>query len=107
MSLWEYIFGTRKTPQELTKEWISDLKKELRSTDRAIRTGQRELNKLKREIKKYAKHSETDRVKIAAKSIVTTKKNISRFHKQKGHIRTCILSVKYHISIPHKKFWKK
>lgn len=74
------LFGKSKTPKEKVEEWSREIKKEQRGIQRQIRDIEREQNKVKAEIKKNAKKGDVDSCKILAKSIVESKKAVTKLH---------------------------
>lgn len=89
----EYLFGRRKTPDEILRE-------NKRAIDRAIRELEREKNrmeqqevKLKNDIKKEAKANQMDSVKIMAKDLVRTKSQIKKFNIMKANLQAISLKT--------------
>ena len=69
------MFGKKKTPQELSREWTRNMKREMRQMDRQIRKSQLNKKKMQAEMKKEAKNVSGDKqrmaaIRIMAKSIV-------------------------------------
>ena len=89
----EFLFGKRKTPEEILRE-------NKRSIDRAIRDLEREKDrmeqqevKLKNEIRKNAKANQMDSVKIMAKDLVRTKSQIKKFNLMKANLQAISLKT--------------
>ncbi|ETO21192.1 hypothetical protein RFI_16013, partial [Reticulomyxa filosa] len=90
------LFGKQKTPEELSKEWIKELKSQQRQIQQQIRKADRENQKLKAEMKAEAKRAQGDpqlmkAVKIMAKGVVQSNKNIARMYSTKTQINSVIL----------------
>lgn len=89
----EYLFGRRKTPDEILRE-------NKRAIDRAIRDLEREKGrmeqqeiKLVNEIRKNAKANQMDSVKIMAKDLVRTKSQIKKFNIMKANLQAISLKT--------------
>lgn len=89
----EYLFGRRKTPDEILRE-------NKRAIDRAIRELEREKGrmeqqeiKLVNEIRKNAKANQMDSVKIMAKDLVRTKSQIKKFNIMKANLQAISLKT--------------
>lgn len=92
MSIMEFFFGKRKTPDEILRE-------NKRSIDRAIRDIEKEKSRmeqqevnLKNDIRKNAKNNQMDSVKIMAKDLVRTKSQIKKFELMKANLQA--ISIK-------------
>jgi len=93
------LFGKKKTPEEMTREWIHNLKHEQRQVERSIKKADQEIVKLKNEMKKEAKNAQGDlkrmqAVKILARTIVQSNKQITHLYGVKGQINSVILHIK-------------
>ena len=93
------IFGKKKTPQELAREWTRNLKKEMRQMDRQIRKSQAAKKKLQAEMKKEAKNVNGDKqrlaaVRILAKSVVQQDKQIAHLYGCKAQMNSVVLQIK-------------
>lgn len=89
----EYLFGRKKTPDEILKE-------NKRAIDRAIRELEREKGrmeqqevKLVNEIRRNAKSNQMDSVKIMAKDLVRTKSQIKKFNIMKANLQAISLKT--------------
>lgn len=89
----EYLFGRKKTPDEILRE-------NKRAIDRAIRELEREKGrmeqqevKLVNEIRKNAKSNQMDSVKIMAKDLVRTKSQIKKFNIMKANLQAISLKT--------------
>jgi len=93
------IFGKQKSPEEMSKEWIKELKSQQRQIQQQIRKAEHENQKLKAEMKKEAKHAKGDpqlmkAVKILAKGVVQSNQNIARLYNTKTQINSVVLGIK-------------
>lgn len=89
----EFLFGRRKTPDEILRE-------NKRAIDRAIRDLEREKGrmeqqevKLSNDIRKAAKQGEMDTVKIMAKDLVRTKGQVKKFNIMKANLMAISLKT--------------
>lgn len=89
----EYLFGRKKTPDEILRE-------NKRAIDRAIRDLEREKGrmeqqevKLVNEIRKNAKSNQMDSVKIMAKDLVRTKSQVKKFNIMKANLQAISLKT--------------
>lgn len=89
----EWLFGRKKTPDEILRE-------NKRAIDRAIRELEREKGrmeqqevKLVNEIRKNAKTNQMDSVKIMAKDLVRTKSQIKKFNIMKANLQAISLKT--------------
>jgi len=89
----EWLFGKRKTPQEILRE-------NQRIINRAIREIEREKNKLQQsekrvivEIKKTAKQGQMSAVRIMAKDLVRNRKHVEKLVKMKTQLQTVSLRL--------------
>jgi len=93
------MFGKKKTAQELSREWTRNMKKEMRQIDRQIRKSQATKKKLQAEMKKEAKNVNGDKqrmaaVRIMAKSVVQTDKQIAHLYGTKAQMNSVCLQIK-------------
>jgi len=93
------IFGKKKSPEELTKEWTANLKHEQRQLQRSIRKAELENHKLKVELQKEAKNSQGDAkraqaLKVMARGIVQSNKQIAHLYSTRGQINSALLHIK-------------
>lgn len=89
----EWLFGRKKTPDEILRE-------NKRALDRAIRELDREKNRMEEqeakiiaEIKKNAKSNQMDAVKIMAKDLVRTKNQVKKFNLMKANLQAISLKT--------------
>eukprot|EP01084_Bolivina_argentea_P244174 409131_1 len=93
------MFGKKKTPQEMTREWTRNMKREMRQTDRQIRKAQQAKKKMQAEMKKEAKNVNGDKqrmqaVRIMAKSVVQQDKQIAHLYGVKAQMNSVVLQIK-------------
>jgi len=93
------MFGKKKTPQELSREWTREMKREMRQMDRQIRKSQLNKKKMQAEMKKEAKNVNGDKhrlaaVRIMAKSIVQQDKQIAQLYASKAQMNSVVLQIK-------------
>lgn len=89
----EWLFGRKKTPDEILRE-------NKRAIDRAIRELEREKGRMEQqevklinEIRKNAKANQMDSVKIMAKDLVRTKGQIKKFNIMKANLQAISLKT--------------
>ena len=97
------MFGKKKSPNELCKEWTRSLKKEMRQMDRRMRKTEYSERKMKVELKKEAIQlcRDHDRqryaaVRIMAKSIIQMRNQYSSLRQDKEKLNSVILELKEH-----------
>lgn len=89
----EWLFGRKKTPEELLRENQRTLNKAIRELDRERDKMEVQERKLIADIKKMAKDNQLDSVKIMAKDLVRTRKYIKKFRIMKANIQGVSLKV--------------
>lgn len=89
----EWLFGRKKTPEELLRENQRTLNKAIRELDRERVKMEQQEKKLIADIKKMAKDNQLDSVKIMAKDLVRTRKYIKKFILMKANIQAVSLKV--------------
>lgn len=89
----EWLFGRKKTPEELLRENKRTLDKAIRELDRERTKMEQQEKKLIADIKKMAKDNQIDSVKIMAKDLVRTRKYIKKFILMKANIQAVSLKV--------------
>lgn len=89
----EWLFGRKKTPEELLRENQRTLNKAIRELDREREKMEGQERKLIADIKKMAKDNQLDSVKIMAKDLVRTRKYIKKFRIMKANIQGVSLKV--------------
>lgn len=89
----EWLFGRRKTPEELLRQNQRSLNKAIRDLDRERIKMEGQEKKLIADIKKMAKENQMESVKIMAKDLVRTRKYIKKFILMKANIQAVSLKV--------------
>jgi charged multivesicular body protein 2A len=89
----EWLFGRKKTPEELLRANQRALNKAMRDLDRERTKMEQQEKKLIMDIKKMAKENQMDAVKIMAKDLVRTRRYIKKFIIMKTNIQAVALKV--------------
>ncbi|VDN58192.1 unnamed protein product [Dracunculus medinensis] len=94
------IFGQSKKPD--TKEQVRELQRkmrvELRQLDRQIHAIEREEIKVKKQIKEAAKKGDRDVCIVLAKSMLQSRKAVSKIHATKAQINSVIMGIQQQLS---------
>ena len=92
------LFGTDKNSHEKAKEKVNEISGKLRgegrALDRQIRTIEREEQKTILMIKDAAKKNQMEVCKIAAKSLVLSKKQKARIYSSKAQINSVVMQMR-------------
>jgi len=89
----EWLFGKKKTPEELLRQNQRALNKAVRELDRERTKMEQQEKKLIADIKKAAKDNQMDSVKIMAKDLVRTRRYVKKFILMKANIQAVGLKV--------------
>uniref|UniRef100_A0A1I7YSN5 Charged multivesicular body protein 2a n=1 Tax=Steinernema glaseri TaxID=37863 RepID=A0A1I7YSN5_9BILA len=89
----EFLFGRRKTPQELLRQNQRALNKAMRELDRERARMEMQEKKVIADIKKMAKMGQMDSVKVMAKDLVRTRRYVKKFIMMKANIQAVSLKV--------------
>lgn len=89
----DWLFGRRKTPEELLRQNQRSLNKAIRELDRERSKMEQNEKKLIADIKKMAKENQMEPVKTMAKDLVRTRKYIKKFILMKANIQAVSLKV--------------
>jgi len=89
----EWLFGKKKTPEELLRQNQRALNKAIRDLDRERSKMEQQEKKLIVDIKKMAKDNQMDAVKIMAKDLVRTRRYAKKFIMMKANIQAVSLKV--------------
>lgn len=73
-------------PKELVRKWQSDIRREQRQIDKAIRDNDRLEKTAQKQIKEAAKRSDMTTAKLLAKELVHTRKATTRLYTNKAHM---------------------
>lgn len=89
----EWLFGRKKTPQEMLRENQRALNKAMRDLDRERQRMEQQEKKVIADIKKMAKQGQQDAVKIMAKDLVRTRRYIKKFMIMRANIQAVSLKL--------------
>eukprot|EP00035_Acanthoeca_spectabilis_P005768 m.117250 g.117250 ORF g.117250 m.117250 type:complete len:212 (-) comp13178_c0_seq1:118-753(-) len=89
----DWLFGRRKTPEEMLKEHQRALKKAIRGIEREERQLSSQQEKLKNDIRKSAKDQQMAVCRIQAKDLVRTRKHIRKMLQMKTQIQAVSLKI--------------
>jgi charged multivesicular body protein 2A len=88
-----WLFGKKKTPQELLRENKRMLDKAIRELDRERMALQNQEKKVILEIKKTAKQGQMDAVKVMAKSLVRNRAAVTKMYQLKSQLQAVSLRI--------------
>lgn len=88
-----FLFGSRKTPQELLKQNQRALNKAQRDLDRERTKLEAQEKKLIADIKKSAQKNQIGAAKVMAKDLVRTRKYIQKFHQTRTQVQAISLQI--------------
>eukprot|EP00735_Rhodelphis_limneticus_P015254 TRINITY_DN944_c0_g1::TRINITY_DN944_c0_g1_i1::g.16076::m.16076 TRINITY_DN944_c0_g1::TRINITY_DN944_c0_g1_i1::g.16076 ORF type:complete len:212 (+),score=43.83,sp/Q9SKI2/VPS2A_ARATH/58.64/7e-78,Snf7/PF03357.16/1.3e-43,Snf7/PF03357.16/4.8e+03,Ist1/PF03398.9/0.019,Mitofilin/PF09731.4/0.052,DUF29/PF01724.11/1.5,DUF29/PF01724.11/1.2e+02,DUF29/PF01724.11/1.7e+02,DUF939_C/PF11728.3/0.39,DUF939_C/PF11728.3/2e+02,TFIID_20kDa/PF03847.8/0.2,YlqD/PF11068.3/0.18,YlqD/PF11068.3/1.8e+02,Fib_alpha/PF08702.5/3.5, len=88
-----FLFGKKKTPQELMREYKRGIDKAIRELDRERTQLQNQEKKCINDIKKMAKQGQMGAVKIMAKDLVRTRRYITKFYKMRTQLQAVGLKL--------------
>lgn len=88
-----WLFGSRKTPQEMLRQHQRALTKAIRELDRERVKLEQQEKKLIADIKKSAKQNQIGACKIMAKDLVRTRKYVQKFHQMKAQLQAVSLRI--------------
>ncbi|XP_074603496.1 vacuolar protein sorting 2 [Brevipalpus obovatus] len=89
----EWLFGRKKTPEELLRQNQRALNKAIRDLDRERTKMETQEKKLITDIKKMAKDNQMGAVKVMAKDLVRTRRYVQKFILMKANIQAVSLKV--------------
>ncbi|KAF7493160.1 Charged multivesicular body protein 2a [Sarcoptes scabiei] len=89
----DWLFGKRKTPEEMMRQNQRALNKAMRDLDRERAKMEMQEKKLISDIKKMAKDNQMDAVKIMAKDLVRTRRYVKKFILMRANIQAVSLKV--------------
>jgi len=89
----EFVFGKRKTPQELLRENKRMLDRSIREIERERMQLQVQEKKLIAEIKKTAKQGQMGAVRVMAKDLIRTRHQITKFYNLKSQLQGISLRI--------------
>ncbi|XP_062518630.1 charged multivesicular body protein 2a-like [Corticium candelabrum] len=88
-----WLFGRRKTPEEILKQNQRALNKTIRELDRERSKLETQEKKVIADIKKMAKQGQMEAVKIMAKDLVRTRRYVKKFILMKANIQAVSLKI--------------
>ncbi|KAL0044452.1 hypothetical protein WJX82_007425 [Trebouxia sp. C0006] len=88
-----WLFGKKKSPQELLRENKRMLDKAIRELDRERMALQNQEKKVIAEIKKTAKQGQMDAVKVMAKSLVRNRHAVTKMYGLKSQLQAVSLRI--------------
>merc|ERR1711922_29974 len=89
----EWLFGRKKTPDELLRQNQRALNKAMRELDRERAKMEQQEKKIIADIKKMAKAGQMDAVRIMAKDLMRTKRYVKKFILMKANIQAVSLKI--------------
>ena len=87
------LFGQRKSPADIMKQYQRQIKKSIRELDRERTSLERQEKKLMSDIKKAAKDGHMDSAKIMAKDLVRTRGYIKKMYKMSSNMSAISLRL--------------
>jgi len=88
-----FLFGKKKTVQEVLREHQRSLNRAIRDIDRERTALQNQEKKITIEMKKLAKQGQMGAVKIMAKDLVRTRNNVTKFYKMRTELQAVSLRI--------------
>lgn len=89
----DFLFGSRKTPQEILKQNQRALNRSQRDLDRERQKLEQQERKLIADIKKTAKLNQMGALKIMAKDLVRTRRYIQKMHQTRTQLQQISLQI--------------
>ena len=89
----EFLFGKKKTPDEMLRQNQRALNKAMRDLDRERAKMEQQEKKVIADIKKMAKQGQMDAVKIMAKDLVRTRRYVKKFILMRANIQAVALKI--------------
>lgn len=89
----DFLFGKRKTPDEMLKQNQRALTRAIRDLDRERSKLEGQEKKIIADIKKMAKQGQMDAVKIMAKDLVRTRRYVKKFMLMRTNIQAVSLRI--------------
>uniref|UniRef100_A0A3Q2NZA0 Charged multivesicular body protein 2A n=1 Tax=Fundulus heteroclitus TaxID=8078 RepID=A0A3Q2NZA0_FUNHE len=89
----EFLFGKRKTPEEMLRQNQRALNRAMRDLDRERMKLEQQEKKIIADIKKMAKQGQMDAVKIMAMDLVRTRRYVKKFIMMKANIQAVSLKI--------------
>lgn len=89
----EFLFGKRKTPEQMLRKHQRTLNKAIRDLDRERTKMENQEKKVIADIKNMAKAGKMDEVKIMAKDLVRTRRYVGKFILMKANLQAVSLKI--------------
>ncbi|KAK3798015.1 hypothetical protein RRG08_034576 [Elysia crispata] len=89
----EFLFGRKKTPEEMLRQNQRALNKAMRDLDRERQKMEQQEKKVIADIKKMAKQGQMDAVKVMAKDLVRTRRYVKKFISLRANIQAVSLKI--------------
>ncbi|XP_046859396.1 charged multivesicular body protein 2a-like [Xenia sp. Carnegie-2017] len=89
----DFLFGKRKTPEEMLKQNQRALNRAMRDLDRERGKLEAQEKKVIADIKKMAKQGQMDAVKIMAKDLIRTRRYVKKFMLMRTNIQAVSLRI--------------
>lgn len=89
----DFLFGKKKTPDEMLRQNQRALTKAIRELDRERTKMEQQEKKIIADIKKMAKQGQMDAVKIMAKDLVRTRRYVKKFMLMRANIQAVSLKI--------------
>ena len=89
----DFLFGSRKTPQEILKQNQRALTRSQRDLDRERVKLEQQEKKLIIDIKKSAKLNQIGAVKIMARDLVRTRRYVQKMHETRAQLQQISLQI--------------
>lgn len=89
----EFLFGRKKTPEEMLRQNQRALSKAMRDLDRERAKMEQQEKKVIADIKKMAKQGQMDAVKVMAKDLVRTRRYVKKFISLRANIQAVSLKI--------------
>ncbi|XP_057303561.1 charged multivesicular body protein 2a-like [Hydractinia symbiolongicarpus] len=89
----EFLFGKKKTPEQMLRQHQRSLNKAIRDLDRERTKMENQEKKVIADIKKMAKEGQMDAVKIMAKDLVRTRRYVKKFILMKANLQAVSLKI--------------
>jgi len=89
----EFLFGKKKTPEQMLRQHQRTLNKAIRDLDRERTKMESQEKKVINDIKKMAKEGQMDAVKIMARDLVRTRRYVKKFILMKANLQAVSLKI--------------
>ncbi|KAJ1984954.1 Charged multivesicular body protein 2A [Dimargaris verticillata] len=91
--MFNFLFGARKSPNELLRGYQRMLTKAMRELDRERSRLEQQETKLVKDIKTAARADQMDAAKIMARDVVRNRHYVQRFHRMKAQLQAVALRL--------------